>query len=159
MSWVQYAVLSSIFTALLLITNRYAMAYGADILSINTVRAACLFFILLPFWMKTSTSKGLDQLYTSGSLWIVMLGGIFGAISWITYYGGMAAADKIGLERTTEVTAINYTHIILIALADVFLLRRTSFDWRIPVGSLLVVLGIMIMTMKPEHWRALLRAI
>jgi bacterial/archaeal transporter family protein len=63
------------------------------------------------------------------------------AISWVFYY----RAIKIG--TVSEVTLIDKGSII-ITLALSFIFLNEQFTWRIALGGLMIIGGILILTMK-----------
>lgn len=100
-------------------------------------------FVFIIIWLNIvlfSGTKDFSNL-TKKDVFLLAISGLTTSISWIFYY----RAIKIG--NVSEVALIDKGSVI-ITLALSFFFLNEQFTWKIAVGGLLIIGGILVLTLK-----------
>ena len=100
-------------------------------------------FVFVLIWLNIFVFNHVKDFSNLTKKDILLLGfsGITTTISWIFYY----KAIKIG--NVSEVALIDKASIIITLLLSFFLLNE-QFTWKIAVGGLMIIGGLLILTIK-----------
>jgi bacterial/archaeal transporter family protein len=134
-----FAIISMIFAGL---TSVIAKA-GLKNVSGDTGLAVRTSFVFVLIWLNIFVFNHVKDFANLTKKDILLLGfsGVTTTISWIFYY----KAIKIG--NVSEVALIDKASII-ITLGLSFFLLNEQFTWKIAVGGLMIICGLLILTIK-----------
>ena len=134
-----FAVLSMIFAGL---TSVIAKA-GLKNVSSDTGLAVRTSFVFVLIWLNVVAMNQLKDFSNLSTKAVLLLGlsGLTTSISWIFYY----KAIKIG--NVSEVALIDKASIIITLLLSFFFLQE-QITWRIAIGALFIIAGLVILTVK-----------
>lgn len=134
-----FAVLSMIFAGL---TSVIAKA-GLKNVSSDTGLAVRTSFVFVLIWLNVVAMNQLKDFSNLNTKAVLLLGlsGLTTSISWIFYY----KAIKIG--NVSEVALIDKASIIITLLLSFFFLQE-QITWRIAIGALFIIAGLVILTVK-----------
>ena len=104
------------------------------------VRTSFVFFLIWLNILVFNNTKDFANL-TKRDIVLLAVSGFTTTISWIFYYRAM----KVG--NVSEIALIDKGSII-ITLALSFIFLNEQFTWKIVVGGLLIIAGILILTLK-----------
>ncbi len=104
------------------------------------VRTSFVFFLIWLNILVFNNTKDFANL-TKRDIVLLAVSGFTTTISWIFYYRAM----KVG--NVSEIALIDKGSII-ITLALSFFFLNEQFTWKIAVGGLLIIAGILILTIK-----------
>lgn len=104
------------------------------------VRTSFVFFLIWLNILVFNNTKDFANL-TKRDIVLLAVSGFTTTISWIFYYRAM----KVG--NVSEIALIDKGSII-ITLALSFIFLNEQFTWKIAVGGLLIIAGILILTLK-----------
>lgn len=104
------------------------------------VRTSFVFFLIWLNILVFNNTKDFANL-TKRDIVLLAVSGFTTTISWIFYYRAM----KVG--NVSEIALIDKGSII-ITLALSFIFLNEQFTWKIAVGALLIIAGILILTLK-----------
>lgn len=104
------------------------------------VRTSFVFFLIWLNILLFNNTKDFANL-TKRDILLLAISGLTTSISWIFYYKAM----KVG--NVSEIALIDKGSII-ITLALSFIFLNEQFTWKIVVGGLLIIAGILILTLK-----------
>lgn len=104
------------------------------------VRTSFVFFLIWLNILVFNTTKDFGNL-TKRDILLLGVSGFTTTISWIFYYRAM----KIG--SVSEIALIDKGSII-ITLALSFFFLNEQFTWKVAVGGLLIIGGILVLTLK-----------
>lgn len=134
-----FAIISMIFAGL---TSIIAKA-GLKNVASDTGLAVRTSFVFILIWLNIlafNTTKDFANL-TKKDIALLAVSGFTTTISWIFYYRAM----KVG--NVSEIALIDKGSII-ITLALSFYFLNEQFTWKIAVGGLMIIGGILILTLK-----------
>jgi transporter family protein len=134
-----FAIISMIFAGL---TSVIAKA-GLKNVASDTGLAVRTSFVFLLIWLNIlvfNNTKDFGNL-TKRDVLLLGVSGFTTTISWIFYYRAM----KIG--NVSEIALIDKGSII-ITLALSFFFLNEEFTWKIAVGGLMIIGGILVLTLK-----------
>jgi transporter family protein len=139
--WIFYALLSSLFAALVAIFGKFGLK-DIDSTLATTIRS----IIMAVFLVITSLSLKKFQGFSFGSLngkeWLfIILAGVAGALSWLFYF----VALKYGV--ATKVVAIDRLSIIFVVMLAALFLGE-AIGWKVVLGALLMIAGAILITLK-----------
>ena len=100
-------------------------------------------FVFILIWLNIfafNTTKDFSNL-TKKDFLLLGISGLTTTISWIFYY----RAIKIG--NVSEIALIDKGSIIIVLALSFFLLNE-QFTWKIAIGGLMIVGGILVLTLK-----------
>lgn len=140
--WVGYAILAAIAAAAVGIFSKIGIA-GVDASVATAIRGAVIALMMggmALFFGKTADFASIP----TKSLVFIALTGVAGGLSWL--WGFLAL--KLGGEASA-VNAIDRLSLVLLVFFAALILGE-ELTWNKVVGSLLVVLGVILMTLKPE---------
>lgn len=139
--WLLYAFLSAVTAALVAIFGKLGLKNVGATLG-TTIRSLIMaaFLVLVSLFLRKFDGFSLPSLSGKDWLWIV-LAGIAGALSWLFYF----IALKSGM--VAKVVAIDRLSIVL-AVALAALVLGESFGWKTALGSLLMVGGAILISLK-----------
>ncbi len=134
-----FAIISMIFAGL---TSVIAKA-GLKNVSGDTGLAVRTSFVFVLIWLNIFVFNHVKDFSNLTKKDILLLGfsGVTTTISWIFYY----KAIKVG--NVSEVALIDKASIIITLLLSFFLLNE-QFTWKIAVGGLMIIGGLLILTIK-----------
>ena len=100
-------------------------------------------FVFVLIWLNIFVFNHVKDFANLTKKDILLLGfsGVTTTISWIFYY----KAIKIG--NVSEVALIDKASIIITLLLSIFLLNE-QFTWRIAIGGVMIIGGLLILTIK-----------
>ena len=138
--WKIYAFAAAFFAGLTSIVAKAGLkTVGADLgLAIRTVFV--FVFIMLSTLLLTDAAKTATSLQSAGwkTIALLALSGLTTTLSWICYYRAMH-------EGTVSYVALVDKGSILVTLSLSSLLLGEPFTWRLGVGALLVVAGLVVL--------------
>ena len=138
--WKIYAFAAALFAGLTSVIAKAGLrVLGADLGL--AVRTAFVFgFVMLNTWLWTGPAKTTAALQQAGWRSFVLLGlsGLTTTLSWVCYYRAMH-------EGTVSFVSLVDKGSILVTLALSVLLLGEPFTWRIGVGALLVIAGLLVL--------------
>ena len=137
--WIVYAIISMIFAGF---TSIIAKA-GLKNVASDTGLAVRTSFVFILIWLNIfafNTTKDFSNL-TKKDFLLLGISGLTTTISWIFYY----RAIKIG--NVSEIALIDKGSIIIVLALSFFLLNE-QFTWKIAIGGLMIVGGILVLTLK-----------
>ena len=134
-----YAIVAMIFAGL---TSVIAKA-GLKNVASDTGLAVRTSFVFVLIWINIFIFNSTKDFTNLTKRDIILLGvsGFTTTISWIFYYKAM----KIG--QVSEIALIDKGSIIITLLLSIVLLNE-QFTWKIALGGLLIICGILILTIK-----------
>ena len=134
-----FAIISMIFAGLTSIIAKAGLKNVASDTGL-AVRTSFVFFLIWLNIFAFNNAKDFSNL-TKKDILLLGFSGITTTISWIFYYRAM----KVG--NVSEIALIDKGSII-ITLALSFFFLNEQFTWKIAVGGLLIIAGILILTLK-----------
>lgn len=143
MSWVTYAFLAAIAAALVGILSKVGIA-GIDSTVATTLRGLSIAVFMGGAALLLGKFQGVMETSPKTIIFIVLTG-IFGGLSWL--WGFMAL--KAGGDATAVNAIDRLSLIFLLILAVLFL--GEHFTWAKFFGVLLIILGTLLVTLKPEQ--------
>jgi bacterial/archaeal transporter family protein len=139
--WIFYAILGSLFAALVTILAKLGLK-NIDSTLATTIRSSIMFLSLCLFSLFSHKfSPNNFTSITSSDWWLIILSGLAGAASWLFYF----AALKFG--PTIPVTIIDKGSLILIAIFSIFILKD-AFTIKTILGVILMFTGILLTVIK-----------
>ncbi|CCG52970.1 Transmembrane protein of unknown function [Flavobacterium indicum GPTSA100-9 = DSM 17447] len=134
-----FAIISMIFAGLTSVIAKAGLKNVASDTGL-AVRTSFVFFLI---WLNILVFNNTNDFanLTKRDIALLAVSGFTTTISWIFYYRAM----KVG--NVSEIALIDKGSIIItIALSFIFL--NEQFTWKIAVGGLLIIAGILILTLK-----------
>ncbi len=139
--WFSYALLSALAAALVAIFGKLGLKTIDSTLA-TTVRAIFMAGLLVIVAAVLGKFQGFSLSSFSNRDWtLIALSGVAGATSWFFYF----LALKMGL--ASNVAAIDRLSIVFVVLLAALFVGET-LTWKSLMGSLLVVGGVLLITMK-----------
>lgn len=139
--WFSYALLSALTAALVAIFGKLGLKTIDSTLA-TTVRAIIMAGFLVVVAAVMGKFQGFSLSSFSNRDWtLIALSGVAGATSWLFYF----LALKMGL--ASHVAAVDRLSIIFVVLLAALFVGE-ALSWKSLVGSLLVVVGVLFITMK-----------
>lgn len=134
-----FAIISMIFAGLTSVIAKAGLKNVASDTGL-AVRTSFVFFLIWLNILLFNNTKDFANL-TKRDILLLAISGLTTSISWIFYYKAM----KVG--NVSEIALIDKGSII-ITLALSFIFLNEQFTWKIVVGGLLIIAGILILTLK-----------
>ena len=134
-----FAIISMIFAGLTSVIAKAGLKNVASDTGL-AVRTSFVFFLIWLNILVFNNTKDFANL-TKRDIVLLAVSGFTTTISWIFYYRAM----KVG--NVSEIALIDKGSII-ITLALSFFFLNEQFTWKIAVGGLLIIAGILILTLK-----------
>lgn len=144
MTWVIYAFLAAIAAAIVGVLSKIGIA-GVDATVATTIRGLSIAVFMGGAALFLGKFQGVMESSPKAILFIILTG-IFGGLSWL--WGFMAL--KVGGD-VTAVNAIDRLSLVFLLILAVFFLGE-QFTWAKFSGALFIVLGTLLVTLKPEQW-------
>lgn len=146
--WVIYAVLAAVAAAAVGVFSKIGIA-GVDASIATAIRGAIIALMMggMAFFLGKTTE--ISSIPTKSLIFIVLTG-IAGGLSWL--WGFLAL--KLGGEASTVNAIDRLSLVMLVFFATLFL--GEELTWNKILGSILVVLGVILMTIKPEALSSLI---
>lgn len=134
-----FAIISMIFAGL---TSVIAKA-GLKNVSADTGLAVRTSFVFILIWLNVFVFKHVKDFSNLTAKDIVLLGcsALTTSVSWIFYY----KAIKVG--NVSEVALIDKASIIITLILSIVILNE-QFTWKIAVGGLMIIGGLLVLTIK-----------
>jgi len=134
-----FAIISMVFAGL---TSVIAKA-GLTNVSGDTGLAVRTSFVFVLIWLHIFAFNHIKDFsnLTKKDISLLAFSGVTTTVSWIFYY----KAIKIG--NVSEVALIDKASIIITLLLSFFLLHE-QFTWKIAIGGLMIIGGLLILTIK-----------
>ena len=104
------------------------------------IRTSFVFFLIWLNILVFNNTKDFANL-TKKDFLLLGISGLTTTISWIFYYRAM----KVG--NVSEIALIDKGSIIIVLALSFFFLNE-QFTWKIAIGGLLIISGILILTLK-----------
>lgn len=148
MTWGIYALLAALAAAVVGVLSKIGIA-GVDATVATTIRGLSI----AVFMGGSALFLGKLGSITTASpkaIIFIILTGIFGGLSWL--WGFMAL--KLGGDATAVNAIDRLSLVFLLVLATLFL--GEQFTWAKFSGVILIILGVLLVTLKPEQWTHLL---
>ncbi|MEP7162280.1 MAG: EamA family transporter [Candidatus Moraniibacteriota bacterium] len=145
MSWIFYAFLAALSAAVVNLLAKVGIA-GIDSTLATSIRGISI----AVFMGGAALLMGKWQTLASTSpktLFFIVLTGVFGGLSWL--WGFMAL--KAGGDATAVNAIDKLSLVFLLILAVLFL--NEHFTWAKFYGVILIVIGTLLVSFKPEQWR------
>ena len=134
-----FAIISMIFAGLTSVIAKAGLKNVASDTGL-AVRTSFVFFLIWFNILVFNNTKDFANL-TKKDIALLAISGLTTSISWIFYYRAM----KVG--NVSEIALIDKGSIIITLLLS-FLFLNEQFTWKIAVGGLLIIAGILILTLK-----------
>lgn len=134
--WILYALLSALFAALVAIFGKIGLK-NIDSTLATTIRAVVMALFLLLSAASLGKFSHWNEL-DGKILWLIILSGIAGALSWLFYFFALKDGPAAG------VAAIDRTSVIFVILLAALFLGE-SLTWKTAAGGVLIALGAMFM--------------
>jgi len=134
-----FAIISMVFAGLTSVIAKAGLKNVASDTGL-AVRTSFVFFLIWLNILVFNNTKDFANL-TKKDIALLAVSGLTTSISWIFYYRAM----KVG--NVSEIALIDKGSII-ITLALSFIFLNEQFTWKIAVGGLLIIAGILILTLK-----------
>jgi len=138
--WKLYAFAAAVFAGLTSVIAKSGLkTLGADVgLAVRTLFVFS--FILLNTFLWTGTDKTVAALSTAGwrSIGLLALSGLTTTLSWVCYYRAMH-------EGTVSYVSLVDKGSILVTLVLSVLLLGEPFTWRMAVGAMLIIGGLLVL--------------
>lgn len=134
-----FAIISMIFAGLTSVIAKAGLKNVASDTGL-AVRTSFVFFLIWLNILVFNNTKDFANL-TKRDIALLAVSGFTTTISWIFYYRAM----KIG--NVSEIALIDKGSII-ITLALSFFFLNEQFTWKIAVGGLMIIGGILVLTFK-----------
>lgn len=134
-----FAVISMIFAGLTSVIAKAGLKNVASDTGL-AVRTSFVFFLIWLNIFAFNNTKDFANL-TKRDILLLGISGFTTTISWVFYYRAM----KVG--NVSEIALIDKGSII-ITLALSFFFLNEQFTWKIAVGGLMIIGGILILTLK-----------
>lgn len=138
--WKLYAFAAAVFAGLTSVIAKSGLkTLGADVgLAVRTVFVFS--FIMLNTFLWTGTEKTAAALSTAGwrSIGLLALSGLTTTLSWVCYYRAMH-------EGTVSYVSLVDKGSILVTLVLSVLLLGEPFTWRMAVGAMLIIGGLLVL--------------
>lgn len=134
-----FAIISMIFAGLTSVIAKAGLKNVASDTGL-AVRTSFVFFLI---WLNIIVFNNLKDFsnLTKKDFMLLGISGLTTTISWIFYYRAM----KLG--NVSEIALIDKGSIIITLVLSFFFLNE-QFTWKIAVGALLIIAGILILTLK-----------
>lgn len=143
MSWIIYSFLAALAAAIVGVLSKIGIV-GIDATVATTIRGLSIAVFMGGAALLLGKFQGVMESSPKTILFIVLTG-IFGGLSWL--WGFMAL--KAGGDATAVNAIDRLSLVFLLILAVLFL--GESFTWAKFSGVLLIVLGTLLVTLKPEQ--------
>lgn len=134
-----FAIISMIFAGLTSVIAKAGLKNVASDTGL-AVRTSFVFFLIWLNIFAFNNTKDFANL-TKRDILLLSISGFTTTISWVFYYRAM----KVG--NVSEIALIDKGSII-ITLALSFFFLNEQFTWKIAVGGLMIIGGILILTLK-----------
>lgn len=138
--WKLYAFAAAVFAGLTSVIAKSGLkTLGADVgLALRTMFVFS--FIMLNTFLWTGTEKTAAALSTAGwrSIGLLALSGLTTTLSWVCYYRAMH-------EGTVSYVSLVDKGSILVTLVLSVLLLGEPFTWRMAVGAMLIIGGLLVL--------------
>ena len=138
--WKLYAFAAAVFAGLTSVIAKSGLkTLGADVgLAVRTLFVFS--FIMLNTFLWTGTEKTAAALSTAGwrSIGLFALSGLTTTLSWVCYYRAMH-------EGTVSYVSLVDKGSILVTLVLSVLLLGEPFTWRMAVGAMLIIGGLLVL--------------
>lgn len=148
-SWIIYSLLAAASAALVGIFSKVGIA-GMDATLATAVRG-----LIIALFMGGATlalGKGQTLSQATPQAWLfISLTAIAGGLSWLWGFLALKAGGDV-----TAVNALDRLSMVLIVVFAVLFLGE-EFTWSKVSGALLIVLGTLLVSFKPEQWKAMFR--
>ena len=138
--WFFYALLSSVFAALVAIFGKIGLQ-GVDSTLATTVRSVIMALFLVLSSLTLGKFQGFSLGVFESKTWIfIILSGVAGAMSWLFYFFAL----KMGL--ASRVVAIDRLSLVFaVILAAIFLGETLSF--KVILGAIFMVAGALLISL------------
>lgn len=147
MSWVLYAILAALAAAVVGVLSKIGIA-GMDATVATTVRGLSIAVFMGGAALLLGRFEGVMQTSPKTLLFIVLTG-VFGGLSWLWGFLALKAGGD-----ATAVNAIDRLSLVFLLVLAVFFLGE-EFTWAKFSGVLAIILGVLLVTLKPEQWTEL----
>ena len=138
-NWVIFSLISMFFAGLTSVIAKM----GLKNVSSDTGLAVRTVVVFVLVWINVIAFQGVKDFknLTKSDILFLAISGVTTSLSWIFYY----KAIKIG--NVSQVALIDKAS-ILITLALSFLILNEHFTWKVGVGALLILSGLLVLTFK-----------
>jgi bacterial/archaeal transporter family protein len=138
-SWILYAIISSIFAALVAIFGKMGLD-GVNTTLATTIRATVMTIFLIILTFTFGKFDGIASIQSKPLLFI-FLSGIAGALSWLFYFAALRNGTAAG------VTAIDRLSIVIVFVFAIIFLGD-HFTWKHMIGAIFAVFGAILLILK-----------
>jgi transporter family protein len=134
-----FAIISMVFAGFTSVIAKAGLKNVASDTGL-AVRTSFVFFLIWLNILVFNNAKDFANL-TKKDFLLLGVSGFTTTISWIFYYRAM----KVG--NVSEIALIDKGSIIIVLALSFFFLNE-QFTWKIAIGGLLIICGILILTLK-----------
>jgi len=139
MEWFLLAVLSAFFAALVSIFAKIGLQ-GVDSTVGTAARAIVMMLFLVIFVVSVGKGPQLAQ-FTGKDMGFIILSGIAGALSWLSYFAALKLADA------SKVAPVDRTSLLIVmVLAALFLGEKVTL--KTATAGVLIFVGLLLIAMK-----------
>jgi bacterial/archaeal transporter family protein len=135
--WVVYALLAAVFAALVAIFGKVGIS-GIDTTAATAIRAVVMAVLLVTVALVLGKAGAVKDV-SGRTLTFIVLSGVAGALSWLTYFLALRHGPVVG------VAAIDRLSIVFVLLFAIAFLGD-PFTWKGALGVILVVAGSILLT-------------
>jgi len=138
-NWVLYSLISMFFAGLTSVIAKM----GLKNVSSDTGLAVRTIVVFVFIWVNAIAFQSVKDFrnLTKVDILFLSISGVTTSLSWIFYY----KAIKIG--DVSQVALIDKASIIITLLLS-FLILNEQFTWKVAVGALFILTGLLILTLK-----------
>lgn len=134
-----FAIISMVFAGFTSVIAKAGLKNVASDTGL-AIRTSFVFFLIWLNILVFNNTKDFANL-TKKDFLLLGISGLTTTISWIFYYRAM----KVG--NVSEIALIDKGSIIIVLALSFFFLNE-QFTWKIAIGGLLIISGILILTLK-----------
>jgi transporter family protein len=138
LTWLPITILSGFFAALVAIFGKLGIS-GVDSTLATTVRAGCMFLLLLGVAAATGKLGDIGAIDRRAWLYIV-LAGVAGALSWICYFWALKHGDA------SRVGPVEKSGLAFVLIFSVLVLGE-AVTWKTVFGTALVIAGAALVAL------------
>jgi len=148
MTWIAYAFLAALSAAIVGVLSKVGIA-GIDATAATAIRGLSIAVFMGGAALVLGRFQSLAETSPKTLIFIVLTG-VFGGLSWLWGFLALKAGGD-----ATAVNAIDKLSLVFLLLLAVLFLGE-EFTWAKAGGVVLIVLGTLCVTLKPEQWTTLL---
>lgn len=137
MTWIIYALISSVSAALVAILGKAGLS-GIDSTLATALRAVVMALLLVTISLSLGKLNGIAVSSLATRDWVfIALAGVAGAVSWLFYFLALKTGPVNGVVVIDRLSVV-----FVVILSAVFL--GQAFTWKVALGAALMVGGALL---------------